>query len=170
MALARTLPTSRPYPSNMTTLYLIQILITITLTIMTITENYISHNFIEHNERQKQSIHNLIHNTSPIEQQNFITTSNNKTINTMINIHNPPSLPNITLYKLYFPDPFYHRRSLRPFHLLSPQQETTPIFYSPNYLYKKNPPYIKQKSYRNKKRNLLADNRKNPSRTNKKKF
>lgn len=165
MGLAQILLTSRPYPSNMTTLYIIQILINITFTIMTITENYILHNFIEHNELQKQSIHNLKHNTCPIEQQNVITTSKEKTINSMINIHNPPSLPNITLYKLYFPDLFYHRRSLRPFHRFSSQQETTIIFYSPNYLYKKNLPYIKQKSYRNKKRNLLGDNRKHPSRT-----
>ena len=105
MAFARIFPIIRPYPNNTTTLYIIQILISITLTFMINTENYILHNFIEHNELQKQSIHNPKHTTILIKQQNVTTTSNLRTINTMINIHNPPSLPNITLYKLYFPDP-----------------------------------------------------------------
>ena len=153
MALARIFSTIRPYPSNMTTLYIIQILISITLTFMINTENYILHNFIEHNKLQKQSIHNPKHTTRLIEQQNVTTTSNLRTINTMINIHNPPSLPNITLYKLYFPDPFYHRQSTCPSHPVSSQKETTTTFHPPNYLYKKNQTYIKQKSYRNKKKN-----------------
>ena len=143
MALAQILLIVRPYPINMTTLYIIQIIIPILLITTTHTKNYTLYNLLDHDEPQIQSIHKLRTTLSPNDQQHNITSFNRKTINTMINARNPPSLLNITLYKLFFPDPSKHCPTADTSHPYPLQKQTTTTFHLPKFLYKKIHIYIK---------------------------
>ena len=105
MALDRIPSSIRPFSTNMTILYLIQTIFIIITTIALHTKNPISYNQPQHEKLKSQ--HTYIIEMAPTPNERLHNTGNFhiKIINTMINAQNPPSLPNIALYKLYFPDP-----------------------------------------------------------------
>jgi hypothetical protein len=94
-----------PFSTNMTILYLIQTIFIILSTTALHTKNPISYNQPHHEKLKSQHTH--IIEMAPTSNERLQNTGNFhiKIINTMINAQNPPSLPNIALYKLYFPDP-----------------------------------------------------------------
>ena len=92
MALDRIPTLIRPSPTNMTILYLIQIIFNILTTIVLHTENHTLYNHQQHEKLQSQHTHIPKMAPTPEKRKHNIDNFHTKTINTMINARNPPSL------------------------------------------------------------------------------
>ena len=105
MALDRIPLSIRPSPTNMTIIYLIQKIFIILTTTAIQTKNCILYNHPKHEKLKSQ--HTYITEMAPTPKVRIHNTDkfHTKISDTMINARNPQSLPNITLYKLFFPDP-----------------------------------------------------------------